>query len=29
MADKYPLKPIFVGAFLFQIPVLAAMCPLT
>ncbi|HEY5598644.1 MAG TPA: MFS transporter, partial [Kiloniellales bacterium] len=23
MADKYPLKPIYVGAFLFQIPVMA------
>lgn len=25
MADKYPLKPIYVGAFLFQIPVLAGV----
>lgn len=24
MADKYPLKPIYIGAFLFQIPVMAA-----
>ena len=25
MADKYPLKPIYVGAFLFQVPVLAGL----
>ncbi len=25
MADKYPLKPIYAGAFLFQIPVLAGV----
>jgi MFS family permease len=25
MADRYPLKPIYVGAFLFQIPVLAGV----
>ncbi len=25
MADKYPLKPIYVGAFLFQIPVLVGV----
>jgi predicted MFS family arabinose efflux permease len=24
MADKYPLKPIYIGAFLFQIPVMSA-----
>jgi len=24
MADKYPLKPIYIGAFLLQIPVMAA-----
>ncbi len=25
MADKYPLKPIYVGVYLFQVPVLAAL----
>lgn len=25
MADKYPLKPIYVGAFLIQVPVMAAL----
>ena len=28
MADKYPLKPIYVGAFLFQVPVLAGVAAL-
>ncbi len=25
LADRYPLKPIYVGAFLFQVPILAAI----
>ncbi|MFQ5774643.1 MAG: MFS transporter [Kiloniellaceae bacterium] len=28
MADKYPLKPVYIGAFLFQVPVLALVAGL-